>query len=266
MRMMLLSALSSRDLSSPGHFVLREILTVEALRPTSWPLPPHWDDTHNWQWVLEKLFLIDSCYCSISEDEEESLLTETARSVFRGDMNGTTSIYGNIVCPVDFDSSKKYPMLERIYAGPQNFYTPKAFQDLTKLHSVANQGHVVVCVDGIGTNWRSKAFHDACYKNLKDAGFAYRIAWMRTAAESRPWIDLSRLLQGCGMRYTMAIMPRLWVVSVRTFDGCPVLEPISPVDITRPSIVKKQYLPSIYISNHLAFFVMMLDKTNLCPD
>jgi dipeptidyl aminopeptidase/acylaminoacyl peptidase len=50
----------------------------------------------------------------------------------------------------------------------------------------------------MGTNWRSKAFHDVCYKNLKDAGFPDRIAWMQAAASTRPWMDLSRVgIYGC---------------------------------------------------------------------
>ncbi|KAF4505950.1 hypothetical protein G6O67_007845 [Ophiocordyceps sinensis] len=97
--------------------------------------------------------------------------------------------------PRDFDGAVKYPVLEYIYAGPQSFYTPKAFQDLAKLRRVADQGYVVVCADGMGTNWRSKGFHDVCHKHLKDAGFADRMAWMRAVAESRPWMDLSRV--GC---------------------------------------------------------------------
>jgi dipeptidyl aminopeptidase/acylaminoacyl peptidase len=45
----------------------------------------------------------------------------------------------------------------------------------------------------MGTNWRSKAFHDVCWKNLADAGFPDRIAWMKAAAQTRPWMDLSRV-------------------------------------------------------------------------
>lgn len=47
----------------------------------------------------------------------------------------------------------------------------------------------------MGTNWRSKKFHNICYKNVKDAGFPDRIAWMQAAAKSRPFMDLSRV--GC---------------------------------------------------------------------
>jgi dipeptidyl aminopeptidase/acylaminoacyl peptidase len=45
----------------------------------------------------------------------------------------------------------------------------------------------------MGTNWRSRAFHDVCWKNLKDGGFPDRIAWMRAAAVARSWMDLSRV-------------------------------------------------------------------------
>jgi dipeptidyl aminopeptidase/acylaminoacyl peptidase len=45
----------------------------------------------------------------------------------------------------------------------------------------------------MGTNWRSKAFHDKCWKNLGDGGFPDRIAWMKAAAKIRPWMDISRV-------------------------------------------------------------------------
>lgn len=48
-------------------------------------------------------------------------------------------------------------------------------------------------MDGMGTNWRSRAFHDVCWKNLKDGGFPDRIAWLRAAAATRPWMDLTRV-------------------------------------------------------------------------
>jgi len=47
-----------------------------------------------------------------------------------------------------------------------------------------------VQIDGMGTNWRSKAFHDICWKNLADAGFADRLAWIRAAATAHPEFDI----------------------------------------------------------------------------
>ena len=40
-----------------------------------------------------------------------------------------------------------------------------------EMHQLAELGFIVVQIDGMGTSNRSKAFHDVCWKNLKDAGF-----------------------------------------------------------------------------------------------
>src|SRR5207247_8992436 len=52
---------------------------------------------------------------------------------------------------------------------------------------------VVPRIDGIGTAFRSKAFHDVCWKNLKDAGFPDRILWHKAAAAKYPSYDLTRV-------------------------------------------------------------------------
>ncbi|KAJ6783011.1 hypothetical protein PWT90_09190 [Aphanocladium album] len=107
--------------------------------------------------------------------------------------DGQTLIYGVIILPPHFDERRSYPVLESIYAGPTGFDTPKAFTLLEAEREWAALGFVVVVIDGMGTNWRSKAFHDVCFKNLADGGFPDRIAWMRAAARARPWMDLSRV-------------------------------------------------------------------------
>ena len=58
---------------------------------------------------------------------------------------------------------------------------------------MAELGFILVQIDGMGTNWRSKAFHDVCWKNLGDSGFPDRILWMRAAAKTRPYMDLMRV-------------------------------------------------------------------------
>jgi dipeptidyl-peptidase 4 len=45
----------------------------------------------------------------------------------------------------------------------------------------------------MGTSWRSKKFHDVCWKNLADAGLPDRIEWMKAAAQKHPEMDLSRV-------------------------------------------------------------------------
>ncbi len=107
--------------------------------------------------------------------------------------DGKTDIYGVIVKPSNFDPAKKYPVLEEVYAGPHSAHAPQRFGSHARLQAFAEAGFIVVQADGMGTNYRGKAFHDVCWKNLQDAGFPDRIAWIKAAAASRPWMDLSRV-------------------------------------------------------------------------
>jgi dipeptidyl aminopeptidase/acylaminoacyl peptidase len=107
--------------------------------------------------------------------------------------DGATDIYGVIYRPRNFDPGKKYPVIEQIYAGPQGAFVPKRFSPLHSGQVLAELGFIVVQIDGMGTNWRSKAFHNVCWKNLGDAGFPDRILWMKAAAAQDPSLDLTRV-------------------------------------------------------------------------
>ena len=104
-----------------------------------------------------------------------------------------TDIHGLILRPLGFNPARRYPVLEDIFAGPQDAHVPKEFGRQATRNGLASLGFVIVQIDGMGTNWRSKAFHDVCWKNLADAGFPDRIAWLRAAAATRPWMDLGRV-------------------------------------------------------------------------
>jgi len=105
--------------------------------------------------------------------------------------DGATDIWGVIYKPTNFDPSKKYPVIETIYAGPQGSFVPKTFS--TNVQPLAELGFIVVQMDGMGTNNRSKAFHDVAWQNLADAGFPDRILWHKTVAAKYPWYDISRV-------------------------------------------------------------------------
>jgi dipeptidyl aminopeptidase/acylaminoacyl peptidase len=107
--------------------------------------------------------------------------------------DGKTDIFGIIIRPLNFDPARKYPVVEDIYAGPHDHFVPKSFITWSGSHATAEHGFVVVKIDGMGTNWRNKAFHDVCWKNLMDSGFPDRIPWIKAAASTRPWMDLSRV-------------------------------------------------------------------------
>jgi len=107
--------------------------------------------------------------------------------------DGKTDIWGIIIRPDNFDPSKKYPVVEYIYAGPHDSFVPKQFSPALRTAGFSQIGFITVMIDGMGTTNRSKAFHDVAWKNLKDAGFPDRIAWMRTAAQRYPEMDLDRV-------------------------------------------------------------------------
>ena len=108
--------------------------------------------------------------------------------------DGKTDIWGNIYYPSNFDSAKTYPIIEYIYAGPHGAFAQKSFRAFNwAFSSLAELGFIIVQLDGMGTSYRSKAFQDVCFKNLKDAGFPDRIKWIKAAAESHPFMDTTRV-------------------------------------------------------------------------
>jgi dipeptidyl aminopeptidase/acylaminoacyl peptidase len=61
------------------------------------------------------------------------------------------------------------------------------------MSGLAELGFIIIQMDGMGTSFRSKAFEEICYKNLKDAGFPDRIAWAKAAAARYPYIDIDHM-------------------------------------------------------------------------
>jgi dipeptidyl-peptidase-4 len=107
--------------------------------------------------------------------------------------DGKTDIYGVIWRPDHFDPKLKYPVIEYVYAGPQGAYVPKSFQMNNDNQRLAQAGFIVVQADGMGTGHRSRSFETATYRNLGDAGFPDRMAWIRVAAQKHPEMDLTRV-------------------------------------------------------------------------
>ncbi|MCW5940727.1 MAG: prolyl oligopeptidase family serine peptidase [Fimbriimonadaceae bacterium] len=107
--------------------------------------------------------------------------------------DGKTDVYGVIYLPSNFSAFASYPVVEYIYAGPRSAHVPKAYRPYDRTLMLAELGFIVVQVDGMGTAWRGKAFHDVSHKNLGDAGLPDHMAWIRAAAEKVPQMDLSRV-------------------------------------------------------------------------
>ena len=85
------------------------------------------------------------------------------------------------------------PTQDVVDAGPQGAFVPKSFAAYNQMQATAELGFIVVQIDGMGTNYRSKAFHDVAWKNLGDAGFPDRILWHQAVAAKYPYYDITRV-------------------------------------------------------------------------
>ncbi len=110
--------------------------------------------------------------------------------------DGTTDIYGQLFRPTNFDSTKKYPIINQAYPGPQGGSVgSRAFAAARgDRQALAELGFIVVSIDGRGSGpERSKAFHDAYYGAIgRDNTLPDQVAGMQNLARKYPWIDIQR--------------------------------------------------------------------------
>ena len=108
--------------------------------------------------------------------------------------DGTTDLYGLMFKPTNLDPNKKYPIINSIYPGPQagsvggrSFATARG-----DAQAIAELGFIVIKLDGMGTPWRSKSFHETYYGDMGDNTLPDQVGGMRQLAERYPWIDIER--------------------------------------------------------------------------
>jgi len=108
--------------------------------------------------------------------------------------DGQTDLYGLLFRPTNFSVEKKYPIVNHVYPGPQTGSCggrtfAAAHGDM---QSLAELGFIVVCIDGMGTPFRSKSFHEAYFGDMGDNTIPDQVAGMKQLAARYPWIDLNR--------------------------------------------------------------------------
>ncbi|HEY6059911.1 MAG TPA: DPP IV N-terminal domain-containing protein [Gemmatimonadales bacterium] len=108
--------------------------------------------------------------------------------------DGKTDLYGLLYRPTTFDSTRRYPIVNHIYPGPQTGSVGSRGFAAARgdAQALAELGFVVVEIDAMGTPLRSKSFHAAYYGNMGDNGLPDQVAAMRELAQRYPWIDLDR--------------------------------------------------------------------------
>ncbi len=110
------------------------------------------------------------------------------------DRGGVNELYGLMYRPTNFDATKKYPIINHIYPGPQTGSVGGRSFSAARgdNQSLAELGFIVVEIDGMGTPWRSKKFHAAYFGDMGDNTLPDQVAGMKELAKRFSWIDIDR--------------------------------------------------------------------------
>ncbi|MFH1572382.1 MAG: DPP IV N-terminal domain-containing protein, partial [Acidobacteriota bacterium] len=108
--------------------------------------------------------------------------------------DGKTDLYGLMYVPANLDRTKKYPVINRVYPGPQTGSVGSRSFSAARgdIQAMAELGFVMVQIDAMGTPMRSKSFHAYYYGNMGDNGLPDQIAGMKELAARYSWIDIDR--------------------------------------------------------------------------
>ena len=110
--------------------------------------------------------------------------------------DGVTDIYGLLYTPTHLDPSKKYPIIDYIYPGPQggSMGGQWGFSASRSDHqSLAELGFCVLVLEGTGNPLRSKSFHDMYYPNMSENTLPDQVTGIRQLAKRYAYIDTTRV-------------------------------------------------------------------------
>jgi dipeptidyl aminopeptidase/acylaminoacyl peptidase len=111
------------------------------------------------------------------------------------DRDGKWDLHGLMWTPTTLDSTKKYPIINYIYPGPQGGSVgSRQFSPATRDNqALAELGFIVVAIDGTGNPTRSKSFHDAYYGRMGDNTLPDQISAMKQLAQRHAFIDIDKV-------------------------------------------------------------------------
>jgi dipeptidyl-peptidase 4 len=136
--------------------------------------------------------------------------------------DGITDLYGVMYKPFNFDSTRKYPLIQYVYPGPQTEAVNKAWgKGMDRIDRLAQLGFIVVTVGNRGGSpARSKWYHNYGYGNLRDYGLSDKKAAVEQLGDRYRYIDVEKVgihgHSGGGFMSTAALMvyPDVFKVAV----------------------------------------------------
>jgi dipeptidyl-peptidase 4 len=182
---------SGLKLLTPGNFT----------HGVSWPdSGKYFEDTYSRVDTAPKSVLLDGQGTQLAELEmtDVSQLMEAGfkyPETFKVKADdGVTDLYGVIYKPFDFDASRKYPVIEYVYPGPQVEQVTKAFSPKSPNVPLAQLGFIVMEVGNRGGSPQRDKWYDSYgYGNLRDYGLADKKAAAERVGVTRGYMDLNRV-------------------------------------------------------------------------
>lgn len=99
-----------------------------------------------------------------------------------------------LIKPINFDPSKKYPVIVYVYGGPHSQMVKNTWQGELRRWEMymAQQGYVVFVMDNRGTSNRGTEFEKAIHGQCGQAEMADQIEGVKFL-KSHPWVDAGRI-------------------------------------------------------------------------
>lgn len=104
-----------------------------------------------------------------------------------------TDVHAKIVRPNDFDASARYPVILAVYGGPHAQMVTRPGRGGVFNQWIADQGYIVVAIDGRGTPNRGRDWERAIRGNFIDRPLADQVAALQVLGERYDEMDLERV-------------------------------------------------------------------------
>lgn len=98
-----------------------------------------------------------------------------------------------VVRPRNFDKTKRYPVVVDVYGGPGHTHVLSGMRNWLIDQWLADQGFIVVAIDGRGTPGRGRDWERALYQKFGSVPLDDQVAGLQALAAQVPQMDLKRV-------------------------------------------------------------------------
>lgn len=108
-------------------------------------------------------------------------------------IGGDKQIRAVLIRPRTFDKAKKYPVLLNVYAGPTALMATAVRRSIWLDQGIADQGYIIVSIDGRGTPGRSREWERCIKGNFIDIQLDDQVAGLKLLCDKYPELDAARI-------------------------------------------------------------------------